>query len=190
MADLSDNTRIYREMLKLDPSSKVFEALAEELCAAGEWAEVVRVCREGLKYHPDHIRPRVLLGLALMELGEQEESRQVLLEVYEEIQKSSLVFEILSEQAAVLGDSGQAARFARIYESFHALNIPGEGEEKAEEAAQPVEPPMPSLPPGKLELILSALADRLGSRLSPGPTRSILSTSDSEVLKKAVEASM
>ncbi len=190
MAGHSENIRFYREMLRLDPSSKVFEALAEELYAAGEWQEVVLICREGLKYHAEHLRPRVLLGMALMELGEHEESQGILLEVHRTIRESSIVFKLLAEQAALSGESGEAAQFTRIYQCLAGQSLPEKNELKVQESAQASQPQVPGRPPGKLELILSALADKLESRSPDSHKSSILSVSDLDILKKAVMASV
>lgn len=190
MAGSSDSIQIYREMLRLDPSSKIFEALAEELHTAGEWREVVRICREGLKYHPEHLRPRVLLGMALMELGEQEESQRILLEVQRDMRENSIVFKLLAEQAALSGDPGEAAQFTRIYQCLAGASVPETSGMEVEESAKTAEPQATSRPPGKLELILSALADKLGSRSIDPPTSNILSVSDLALLKKAVNASV
>ena len=77
MADSADNIQKYREILELDPRSRVFALLAEELCAAGRWEEAAEVCKKGLLFHPDNLRARVLLGWALMEMGETGESDRV-----------------------------------------------------------------------------------------------------------------
>ncbi len=190
MTGSSENIQIYREMLRLDPSSKIFESLAEALYSAGEWQEVVRICRDGLKYHPEHLRPRVLLGMALMELGDQEESQRVLLEVEREMRQSSIVFKLLAEQAALGGDPGEAAQFTRIYRCLAGQSVPEASERIVEESSREAESQAPSHPPGKLELILSALADRLESRSIHPQTSSVLSSSDLDLLKKAVSASI
>lgn len=118
MGGSPERIRVYREMLKLDPSSRVFAMLAEELCASGDWEEAAQVCRRGLRFHPGNMRPRVLLGLALMELGEVEESERILLEVQEEMRRSSVTFKVLAELASHSGNDSLAAEFSRIYDAF------------------------------------------------------------------------
>ncbi len=122
MAGSADKTQIYREMLKLDPHSRVFSLLAEELSATGEWEEVAEVCRKGLKIYPDHLRARVLLGWALMEMGEAEDSERVLTEIENEIRKNSIVFKLLSEFAIFAGNMDRANQFARMYEVFESAD--------------------------------------------------------------------
>ncbi len=78
MADSADSIQKYREILELDPGSRVFALLAEELCGAGRWEEAAEICKKSLPFHPDNLRARMLLGWALMEMGETGESHQVL----------------------------------------------------------------------------------------------------------------
>lgn len=118
MADSADNIQTYRQILELDRRSRVFALLAEELCAAGEWEEAGEVCREGLLFHPDHLRSRVLLGWALMEMGDAVQSEQILLDAVEDIRKNSIIFKLLSELASLSGKTESAGEYARIYDAF------------------------------------------------------------------------
>lgn len=135
MAGSTDKLHIYREMLKLDPKSRVYTLLAEALCEAGEWEEALEVCRKGLRFNPDHFRSRVLLGCALMELGEVDESGRVLLDVYEEIRKNSVMFKLLSEFAAFSGDEGRAGEFVRIYDMLQGGECVAAGREDIDSGA-------------------------------------------------------
>jgi tetratricopeptide (TPR) repeat protein len=118
MAYSADTVKKYREILELDPGSRVFAMLAEELCAAGEWEEAAEVCRKGLVFHPDHLVARMLLGRALMEAGDPEEAEPVLLNVAEEIRKNSVIFKLLSELSALSGKTDTGYEYARMYEAF------------------------------------------------------------------------
>lgn len=51
----------YKEVLELEPGSRVFFPLAKLLAADGQTAEAVRVLRQGLLRHPDHVEARLLL---------------------------------------------------------------------------------------------------------------------------------
>jgi tetratricopeptide (TPR) repeat protein len=51
----------YREVLELEPGSKVFFPLARLLAADGRTEEAVTVLRQGLLRHPDHVETRLLL---------------------------------------------------------------------------------------------------------------------------------
>jgi hypothetical protein len=98
----------FEEMLRIDPGSRVFELLAEELCSRGLWAEAVRVCRQGLTFHPDHVRGRVLLGWALKESGEIIEAERVLMAAEMEIRKNAMVFKLLAKIAESADDPDRA----------------------------------------------------------------------------------
>ena len=101
-----DIVKQYEELLKLDPGSIAFAPLAEELCYRGFWEGAVKVCRQGLTHHPQHLRGRVLLGWALKELGESDEAEKVLVEVEGEVQKNALLFRLLAELAKKAGRFG------------------------------------------------------------------------------------
>jgi tetratricopeptide (TPR) repeat protein len=116
MADPANNIQTYRQMLKVDRRSRVFALLAEELCAAGQWEEAAEVCKKGLLFHPDHLRSRVLLGCAFMEMGEADQSERILLGVVDDIRRNSIAFKLLSEFATFSGDPKSAEEYARIYE--------------------------------------------------------------------------
>jgi len=120
MADSAHKIETYRQILELDRRSKVFALLAEELCAAGEWEEAAEVCKNGLLFHPDHLRSRALLGWALMEMGEADRSERIFLQAAEDIRKNSLIFKLLSEFATASGNIESAAQYAGIYEAFQA----------------------------------------------------------------------
>lgn len=143
MADSADKIQTYRQMLKLDSRSRVFALLAEELCGAGKWEEAAEVCKKGLLCHPDHLRSRVLLGWALMEMGDASQSERILLNVVEDIRKSAMIFKLLSEFAAFSGNTQSASEYARIYEVFQTPGSDRGGIAPPEELdrIEPVSPP-------------------------------------------------
>jgi hypothetical protein len=155
MAGSTDKLNIYKEMLKLDPKSRVFTLLAEELCDAGEWEAAAEVCRKGLRFHPEHFRSRVLLGWALMELGEINESGRILMEIYDEIRKNGIIFKLLSEFAAFSGDDGRAEEFTRIYEAFHGRECIPAGPEIVAGEPEAVREAMPEDVPTSEDLSVS-----------------------------------
>jgi hypothetical protein len=59
-----------RRRIQNDPASPAFAHLAEELRRAGDLHEAVRICRVGLRQHPDYVSARVTLGCALAALGD------------------------------------------------------------------------------------------------------------------------
>jgi hypothetical protein len=212
MTGSADSIQTYREMLKLDPRSRVFALLAEELCVACEWELVVEVCRQGLLYHPDHLRSRVLLGWALMEMGEAEQSERILLEAVEDIRKNTVIFKLLSEFAIFSGNPVSAGEYARIYEAFETPGAasppppePGPSAEKEAsdwddfkaEAIDELQGPDldtvgPETPPKKgIEDILAQLSQRIEGRLAQAAAPAvILSEEDRNFLKQELAAAL
>ncbi len=130
----------YQELLKLDPGSMAFAFVAEELCANGLWEEAVKVCRQGLTFHPQHLRGRVLLGRALKELGKIDEAEMVLSEVEAEIRTNVLGFKLLAELAERAGDADRTERLLRICHSLQeGVSEPVRSVEPAIEVRPPIE---------------------------------------------------
>jgi predicted Zn-dependent protease len=111
----------YEKLLEFDSRSEDFVGFAEELCSQKSWAEAARICRQGLTFHPLHIRGRVLLGWALKELGEDDEAEKVLMEAAGEIGKNGLTFSLLAEIAERAGKVARAETFRDIYQSLQAI---------------------------------------------------------------------
>ena len=74
---MADPSRLedLRRRVQRDPASLVFAQLAEEHRRAGEHHEAVRVCRAGLRHHPEYHSARVTLGRALLALGQLPEAQ-------------------------------------------------------------------------------------------------------------------
>jgi len=62
----------YREVLDLEPGSRVFFPLAKLLAADGQTTEAVNTLNQGLLRHPDHVEARLLLA-ELLHLQNDEE---------------------------------------------------------------------------------------------------------------------
>jgi tetratricopeptide (TPR) repeat protein len=77
VADASRLEELRRRVQK-DPTSLVFAQLAEEHRRAGEHHEAVRVCRAGLRHHPEYHSARVTLGRALLAMGQLPEAEREL----------------------------------------------------------------------------------------------------------------
>ncbi len=104
----------YRELLKHDPRSQIFALLAEALCFQGRWTEAADTCRQGLVFHPYHLRGRVLLGWALWELGRAEEAAEVLSDAAGEMEKNAVLYRILA-RITETGDPVRSARYMELY---------------------------------------------------------------------------
>ncbi len=118
MTGSADTIQTYRDMLKLDPRSRVFALLAEELCAAGQWEQAAAVCKKGIHFHPDHLRARVLLGWALIEMGEADKAERILLKAVDDVRKNAIIFKLLSELATFSGNAESAGEYAGMYQAF------------------------------------------------------------------------
>ena len=70
-----------RRRVEQDPASIAFAQLAEELRRAGSYADAAAVCRAGLLHHPGYVSARVILGRALIDLGELDAAQVELDEV-------------------------------------------------------------------------------------------------------------
>ncbi|MEM7828751.1 MAG: tetratricopeptide repeat protein [Candidatus Aenigmatarchaeota archaeon] len=68
----------YEAILAKDPKSVVFAPLADAYRKAGMLDDAIRVCTEGLKYHPDHTGGRVVLGRVYFEKGLFDEAQREL----------------------------------------------------------------------------------------------------------------
>ena len=132
-----DIVKQYEELLKLDPGSKAFASLAEELCYRGFWEGAVKVCRQGLTHHPQHLRGRVLLGWALKEVGEIEEAEMVLREAEGEIQKNALLFRLLAELAKKTGDLDRAGRLMLIHQNLQPSAMESDAATRMKAEAEP-----------------------------------------------------
>ncbi len=107
---MASNPRIddLRSRLAAEPGSRLFAQLGEELRKAGELAEAVGVCREGLQKQPGYASARMTLGRALMEGGELEKARGEFEEVLQGAPQNILAGRYLGECLEGLGESGAA----------------------------------------------------------------------------------
>jgi len=70
-----------RDVLIKDPASLAFVGLADLCLREGETEEAIRLCEEGLGYHPNHSTGHLVLGLALAKAGQETKSIRALQEV-------------------------------------------------------------------------------------------------------------
>ncbi|MBL3582743.1 tetratricopeptide repeat protein [Oleidesulfovibrio alaskensis] len=71
---MNEKIKWYREVLELEPSSKVFFPLARLFSDNGQPAEAVETLRQGLERHPEHLEARMLLIECLDTLGRELEA--------------------------------------------------------------------------------------------------------------------
>lgn len=66
----------FREVLELEPGSKVFFPLARLYFEDGDTDEAVSTLRQGLERNPDHLEARILLIEVLMRIGEEDAAHE------------------------------------------------------------------------------------------------------------------
>lgn len=137
MADSSRLEELRRRVQK-DPASLAFASLAEEYRRAGSHQEAVRVCREGLRHHPEYHSARVTLGRALLALGQLEPAARELQAVLDAAPENLAACRGLAEISLRLGQHAEALTHLR-----RALALaPGDAElgRQIEELEQLVSP--------------------------------------------------
>jgi len=174
---VAGNPRIdeLRRRLAAEPGSRLFAQLGEELRKAGELAEAVAVCREGLNKHAGYPSARMTLGRALMDGGELQEARGEFQAVLQGAPQNILAGRHLGECLERLGESGAAlARYRttlllapgddQLIEKIRSL----EGGGRAASAPDPRGPGK-----GASGAAVAAIAGAAGAPgAEPGPARS------------------
>lgn len=111
-----------KKRLEADPRSRVFLDLAKAHQRAGETAEAVRVCREGLEKQPGYHSARVLLGKLLLEAGDHGQAMEELQMVVAQAPDNLLARRLLGSAQEGAGRSAEALE---TYRSLLSLQ-PGE----------------------------------------------------------------
>jgi hypothetical protein len=99
-----------RRKLEKEPTPRAYGALAEELRKAGEFADAIRISREGVEKSPAYPTLRVTLGRALLEHGELDAARHELETVLQAVPDNILAERYLGEALEGLGDKSGARR--------------------------------------------------------------------------------
>ena len=108
-----------------DPGGPAFPALAEANRRAGRLEEAERVAREGLRRRPALIAGRVVLALALLDLGRVGEARKELERVLAEVPDHPTALDALAGTgAAAATDSLDALDDAEIDGAFDEAETP------------------------------------------------------------------
>lgn len=66
---------LYREILEIEPNSKIFFPLARELAVQGNAKEAAAVLTRGITFHPDYLEAKFLLIELLTSLGREQEAQ-------------------------------------------------------------------------------------------------------------------
>ncbi|QLA16172.1 tetratricopeptide repeat protein [Desulfolutivibrio sulfoxidireducens] len=91
---------LYREVLAIEPNSKVFFPLARELAGTGRLDEAVRTLEVGIGFHPDHLEATFLLVELLSRQDKEEEAVRVFSGVRESLIRYPSVWRLWSRHAA------------------------------------------------------------------------------------------
>ena len=90
----------YREVLEIEPNSKVFFPLARKLAEQGDAADAVAVLERGIAFHPDHLEAKFLLIELLTGLGREKAADSVFADVGTMLSNYPAVWLLWSREAA------------------------------------------------------------------------------------------
>ena len=91
---------LYREVLDIEPNSKVFFPLARQLAEAGRQDEAVAVLTRGIGFHPDHLEAKFLLIEIQTRLGREDQAQDVFGDVGAMLARYPSVWLLWSKNAA------------------------------------------------------------------------------------------
>ncbi len=78
---MASKIELYREVLEIEPNSKVFFPLARQLAGEGREGEAADVLFKGIAFHPDHLEAKFFLIELLSRLGRSGEADAVFADV-------------------------------------------------------------------------------------------------------------
>ena len=91
---------IYREVLEIEPNSKVFFPLARSLAEEGRHNEAAAVLSRGIGFHPDHLEAKFLLIELLTRQGKEDQADHVFADVGALLARYPSVWLLWSKTAA------------------------------------------------------------------------------------------
>ena len=97
---MASKIELYREVLEIEPNSKVFFPLARELAALGREDEAAGVLSRGIAQHPDHLEAKFFLIELLSRLGRAGEADAVFTDVGSLLSRYPAVWLLWSRTAA------------------------------------------------------------------------------------------
>jgi tetratricopeptide (TPR) repeat protein len=106
--DSEDSLERLRTVVRANPRSTTFVALAHALCDAGRDDEAEEVCRQGLGQHPRLVTGQVALGRALLQRGRLREAQDVLVDAAKSSPEHGDAFRWLGELSLRKGDPDHA----------------------------------------------------------------------------------
>ncbi len=143
---------IYREVLEIEPNSKVFFPLARSLAEEGRHDEAAAVLSRGIGFHPDHLEAKFLLIELLTRQGKEEQADQVFADVGALLARYPSVWLLWSKTAAARAkDPSLAMLFLAHYFQNQTLTwaeVMERGLKSLSQAAGSVEPSEGPVGPG------------------------------------------
>ena len=91
---------LYREVLEIEPNSKVFFPLARQLAEQDHQDEAVAVLTRGIAFHPDHLEAKFLLIELLTRQGREDQAQDVFTDVGSMLSRYPSVWLLWSKTAA------------------------------------------------------------------------------------------
>ena len=91
---------LYREVLEIEPNSKVFFPLARQLATEERRDEAVAVLTRGIGFHPDHLEAKFLLIELLSRQGREEQAEDIFADVGSMLARYPSVWLLWSKTAA------------------------------------------------------------------------------------------
>jgi tetratricopeptide (TPR) repeat protein len=121
--DTEESLERLRAVVRANPRSTTFVALAHALCDAGRDEEAEEVCRQGLAQHPRLVTAQVALGRALLARKRLREAQEVLIDAAKSSPEHGDAFRWLGE---LVLERGHKARARPILEYAEEL-MPSDG---------------------------------------------------------------
>lgn len=91
---------LYREVLDIEPNSKVFFPLARQLAEEGRHDEAAAVLTRGIGFHPDHLEAKFLLIEILSRQGREDQADDIFADVGAMLARYPSVWLLWSKNAA------------------------------------------------------------------------------------------
>ncbi len=142
MADAAAEARIrdLKRRLELEPGSRLFVALAEELRKAGRLSQALSTLQEGLLAHPNYLSAQVALGRAYLESGQMSEAIVTFSKVLAADPGNLVSAKSLADIYLSRGESVEAIKKYKLY---RALSGDRGVEDVIERLEQELAPPPP-----------------------------------------------
>ncbi|WP_027184925.1 tetratricopeptide repeat protein [Desulfovibrio inopinatus] len=107
---------LYREVLAIEPHSRVFFSLAKILTETDALDEAIQVLKQGVTFHPDHLEAKLLLVELLSRQGREEEASENFALVARVLSQYPSIWQLWAKKTAAQSkDSSLAMAFLASY---------------------------------------------------------------------------